>query len=75
MFSKRAVLCGEDSRAHIFRSDTVLGGPDGMSRLSHNLPTAVVETMDTKKEGRTHARPAFLLSFLIRETISRQTVR
>ena len=75
MFSKRAVLCGEDSRAHIFRSDTILGGPDGLSRLSHNLPTAVVETMDTKKEGRTHVRPAFLLSFLIQESISRQTVR
>ena len=42
-FSKRAVLCGEDSRAHIFRSDTVLGGPDGLTRISANLPTAVVE--------------------------------
>ena len=45
-FSKRAVLCGEDSRAHIFRSDTVLGGIDGPSRISHNLPTAVVEVLD-----------------------------
>ena len=46
MFSKRAVLCGEDSRAHIFRSDTVLGGPDGRTRLCANLPTAVVEVLD-----------------------------
>ena len=45
-FSKRAVLCGEDSRAHIFRSDTVLGGPDGLSRICANLPTAVVEVLD-----------------------------
>ena len=43
VFSKRAVLCGEDSRAHTFRSDTVLGGPDGLTRLCSNLPTAVVE--------------------------------
>ena len=46
MFSKRAVLCGEDSRAHVFRSDTILGGPDGMTRLCANLPTAVVEVLD-----------------------------
>lgn len=45
-FSKRAVLCGESSRAHIFRSDTVLGGPDGLTRLQANLPTAVVEVLD-----------------------------
>ena len=25
VFSKRAVLCGEDSRAHIYRTDTLLG--------------------------------------------------
>lgn len=43
VFSKRAVLCGEDSRAHIYRSTTVLNGSDGPSRLSANLPTAVVE--------------------------------
>ncbi len=43
VFSKRAVLCGEDSRAHIFTSDTRLGSPDGPTRLSANLPTAVVE--------------------------------
>lgn len=43
MFSKRAVLCGEDSRAHIYRSDTRLGEMDGATRLYANLPTAVVE--------------------------------
>lgn len=43
VFSKRAVLCGEDSRAHIYTSDTRLHQPDGLSRLSANLPTAVVE--------------------------------
>jgi len=46
VFSKRAVLCGEDSRAHIFRSSTVLNGPDGPARISANLPTAVVEVLD-----------------------------
>ena len=45
-FSKRAVLCGEDSRAHIFTSDTRLQGPDGPSRPSANRPTAVVEVLD-----------------------------
>lgn len=43
VFSKRAVLCGEDSRAHIFTSDTRLGEPDGRTRVSNNSPTAVVE--------------------------------
>jgi len=46
VFSKRAVLCGEDSRAHIYRSDTVLGGMDGCTILSANRPTAVVEVLD-----------------------------
>ena len=46
VFSKRAVLCGEDSRAHIFTSDTRLNSPDGPSRLCTNLPTAVVEVLD-----------------------------
>jgi len=46
VFSKRAVLCGEDSRAHIFRSDTRIGEPDGLTRLYANLPTAVVEVLD-----------------------------
>ena len=43
MFSKRAVLCGEDSRAHIYTSRTRLDGSDGLSRVSANHPTAVVE--------------------------------
>lgn len=46
VFSKRAVLCGEDSRAHIFRSDTRLGEVDGLTRYSANRPTAVVEVLD-----------------------------
>ena len=46
VFSKRAILCGEDSRAHIFRSDTVLGDADGQTRRSANRPTAVVEVLD-----------------------------
>ncbi len=45
-FTKRAVLCGEDSRAHIYRSDTRLSAPDGPSRLTANRPTAVVEVLD-----------------------------
>ncbi|MBO5317726.1 MAG: hypothetical protein J6A74_04720 [Oscillospiraceae bacterium] len=46
VFSKRAVLCGEDSAAHIFTSDTRLCGPDGLTRYSANNPTAVVEVLD-----------------------------
>lgn len=46
MFSKRAVLCGEEGAAHIYTSDTRLCGPDGLSRVSANLPTAVVEVLD-----------------------------
>ena len=46
MFSKRAVLCGEDSRAHIYTSRTTLNGADGLSRVSANHPTAVVEVLD-----------------------------
>lgn len=46
VFSKRAVLCGEDSRAHIFTSDTRLNEADGISRYSANRPTAVVEVLD-----------------------------
>ncbi len=51
VFSKRVVLCGEDSRAHIFRSGTVLGGPDGLTRMSANLPTAVVDVTCTNSQG------------------------
>ncbi len=46
VFTKRAVLCGEDSRAHIFRSDTRLCGPDGVTRQYANRPTAVVEVLE-----------------------------
>ena len=51
VFSKRVVLCGEDSRAHIYRSNTRLGRFDGPSTLFANLPTAMVEAVDTKQEG------------------------
>lgn len=46
VFSKRAVLCGEDSRAHIYRSDTRLNSPDGITRYYANRPSAVVEVLD-----------------------------
>lgn len=46
VFTKRAVLCGEDSRAHIFRSDTRLCASDGTTRRYANRPTAVVEVLD-----------------------------
>ena len=46
VFSKRAVLCGEDSSAHIFTSNTRLNGPDGLSLYHANRPTAVVEVLD-----------------------------
>ena len=46
VFSKRAVLCGEDSRAHVFTSDTRINCPDGITRYSANNPTAVVEVLD-----------------------------
>lgn len=46
MFTKRAVLCGEDGRAHIYRSDMPLTEPEGVGRLYANRPTAVVEVLD-----------------------------
>ncbi len=46
VFSKRAVLCGEDSCAHIYRSDTQIYSPDGVTRSYANRPTAVVEVLD-----------------------------
>ncbi len=46
VFTKRAVLCGEDSSAHIYRSDTRIGQTDGISTLHANRPTAVVEVLD-----------------------------
>ena len=39
LFSKRAVLCGENSGAHIFRSDCP-------GNVTGSLPTAVVEVLD-----------------------------
>ena len=46
VFSKRAVLCGEDSSAHIFRSDVQVGANDGITQIQANLPSAVVEVLD-----------------------------
>lgn len=46
VFNKRAVLCGEDSPAHIFRSDTRLCELDGLTQVFTNRPTAVVEVLD-----------------------------
>ena len=46
VFSKRVVLCGEDCRAHIYRSNTRLGKYDGPSTMFANLPTAIVEVLD-----------------------------
>ena len=46
VFTKRAVLCGEDSRAHIYRSDTRLCQSDGPTLRFANRPTAVVEVLD-----------------------------
>ena len=48
VFSKRVVLCGEESAAKIFTSNTRLNGADGLTAYSANLPTAVVEVVDTK---------------------------
>ena len=45
VFSKRAVLCGEDSRAHIFTSG--ISSPCNNGTVSStNRPTAVVEVLD-----------------------------
>ena len=46
VFSKRAVLCGEDSRAHIFSSTYRLNCADAPSRYIANCPRAVVEVLD-----------------------------
>ena len=46
VFTKRAVLCGEDSSAHIYRSDTRLGRTDGFTTVHANRPTAIVEVLD-----------------------------
>lgn len=46
VFSKRVVLCGEDSRAHIFSSDTVISSADALAAYSAKNPVAVVEVLD-----------------------------
>lgn len=46
LFSKRVVLCGEESKAHIFRSNSFVGALDRVKVLNANLPTAVVEVLD-----------------------------
>ncbi len=46
VFSKRAVLCGEDSRAHVFTSKTRLHDADGITAYTANRPTAIVEVLD-----------------------------
>ena len=46
VFSKRVVLCGEDSTAHVFTSDTRIGDVDGLARYTAKRPTAVVEVLD-----------------------------
>ena len=51
LFSKRAVLCGENSGAHIFRSNCP--GPTDAS-----LPTAVVEAAATNSLGLKSEKPA-----------------
>ena len=43
LFSKRAVLCGENSGAHIFRSDCP-------GNVTGSLPTAVVEVTGTNSQ-------------------------
>ena len=46
VFTKRVVLCGEDSRAHIFTSESRMYAHDGPVRYHTNRPTAVVEVLD-----------------------------
>ena len=46
VFSKRAVLCGEESKAHIFTSNTRMGELDGTTIRSANLPAAIVEVLE-----------------------------
>lgn len=51
VFSKRAVLCGEDSKTHIYTSNTRLNALDQLTRYQANLPTAVVEVTDTNSQN------------------------
>ena len=44
VFSKRAVLCGEDSRVHVYSSEPGTG--DATPLLQTNRPTAVVQVLD-----------------------------
>lgn len=46
VFTKRAILCGEDGRSHIYRSDVRIGEREDFPLRSANLPTAVVEVLD-----------------------------
>ena len=46
VFTKRAVLCGENSKTHIYTSTTRIHEPDGLTLHMANLPTAVVEVLD-----------------------------
>lgn len=46
LFSKRAVLCGEDSKAHIFTSNSHSSRIESLTRYRANHPTAVVEVLD-----------------------------
>ena len=60
VFTKRAVLCGEDSRSHIFRSDTRIHEPDGITRYRSNRPVAVVEVTDTNSQN---AKPTHIIQY------------
>lgn len=53
VFSKRAVLCGEESHTHVYRSDALPIPADRPNLFCGNLPTAVVETAGTNLTGRT----------------------
>ena len=46
VFSKRVVLCGEDSRTQVYTSRTRIGQADGLTAYAANRPTAVVEVLD-----------------------------
>ncbi len=46
LFSKRVVLCGEESKAHVYKSNALPGPIDSVCVRNANLPTAVVEVLD-----------------------------
>ena len=46
VFSKRVVLCGEDSKAHVFTSEVRAQGYDGPTQYHASRPYAVVEVLD-----------------------------